>query len=142
MVNTFTCFVAALIFFLGGCNTGISDKSLTFISPDDALYASENDGFSLLGASKPTVIVDSRQHFDYAKSHIADSISMPYGWLNLHVWRLDDVGTIIVMGETYNDSASIAMSKSLLEMGFADVKTLQGGFEAWENAGKPVITKE
>ena len=142
MVNTFTCIVASLVFFLAGCNTGISDNSLSFISPDDALIATESDGFSLLGKSKQTVIVDARQRFDYTKKHIADSMSIPYGWLYLHVWRLDDVGMIIVTGETYNDSVAIAMSKSLLDLGFTDVKTLRGGVVAWEGAGKPMAAKE
>ncbi|MGY8753238.1 MAG: rhodanese-like domain-containing protein, partial [Phycisphaerales bacterium] len=66
----------------------------------------------------------------------------PYGQLKSQAWRLDDVGTIIVCGKTYNDSVAIAMSKTLLTMGFKDVRTIRGGLKAWEKSGKPVNTLE
>ena len=57
------------------------------------------------------------------------------------ITQLDDAGIIIVSGETYNDPVAIAMSKTLMELGFKDVKTLRGGIMGWEDAGEPVITK-
>ena len=125
-----------------GCGAGISDKSLSYISPSDAEVVWQEDNSSLLGPDLKTVLVDPRPTWAYRKMHIPQSINIPFGQLKTQVWRLDDVGTILVCGTTYNDSVAIAMSKTLLSMGFKDVKTVRGGLKGWEKAGKPMETLE
>ena len=49
---------------------------------------------------------------------------------------LDDAGIIIVSGETYNDSVSVAMSKALITMGFKDVKNPSWGDHGLGRCGR------
>lgn len=100
------------------------------------------EGKSNLLGIKTVKIVDSRQVWDFDKSHIKGSINIPFGWLRLLSGELEDVTTIIVSGETYNDYVSIAMSKELISMGFTDVRTLRGGLVGWGDAGESIETNE
>ncbi len=134
------CFLYLLL--LGGCNAGISDKNLSFISPEDAAISLRDGSSNLLGPKLQTMLIDPRTTWDFRKAHIPNSINIPYGRLNSQVWLLDDAGTIIVCGSTYNDSIAIAMSKTLLTLGFKDVKTVRGGIKGWERAGEPIATLE
>ncbi len=134
--------VAVLVFFLTACGSGISDKNLSYIDREVASLLIEGNTDTSPEITATTVLVDSRQSWEFRKSHIPNSINIPFGRLRVQAWRLDNVKTIIVSGETQNDSVSIAMSKALLSMGFTDVKTLRGGFNGWEKAGKPIETVE
>ncbi len=128
--------------FLFGCNSGISDKNLSYVSPNDAAVLMREGSGSLLGPGGTTIMVDPRPTWVYRKSHISGSINIPFGRLHIQSWRLDDAGIIIVAGETYNDSVAIAMSKELISQGFTDVRTLRGGLTGWDDAGEPVETRE
>jgi rhodanese-related sulfurtransferase len=155
MVNTLRPYVTCTILkifgiivlgcFLGcfsGCDSGISDKNITYIMPRDAAVMMREGKSTLLGPRAATVLVDPRPSWSYLKSHIPGSINIPFGRLYLQSWQLDHAGVIIVSGETYNDSVSIAMSKALMQLGFTDVKTLRGGLVGWDDAGEVVETAE
>jgi rhodanese-related sulfurtransferase len=140
--NYFTVLVFLCLSLLGGCGSGISDKNLTFISPEDAAISMQEGSGNLLGPKLQTMLVDPRATWAFQKAHIPSSINIPYGRLHSQVWLLDDAGTIIVCGDTYNDSIAIAMSKTLISLGFNDVKTIRGGLRGWEKAGELVETLE
>ena len=142
MVITLRPFVACIVLLIIGCDSGISDKNLSFILPRDAAILMQEDRSTLLGQRASTVVVDSRPTWSYRKSHISESINIPFGRLHLLAWRLEHAGIIIVSGETYNDSVSIAMSKELMTMGFKDVKTLRGGLVGWAEADESIETAE
>ncbi len=138
------CISASLCLLGGvaGCDSGISDKNLSFIMPQDAALMMREGKSTLIGPSGATVVVDPRPTWSYRKSHIPGSINIPFGRLSFLSWRLDQAGIIIVSGETYNDSVAIAMSKELITMGFTDVKTLRGGLVGWGDAGESIETAE
>ena len=142
MVNIFRLFVACFFLLPQGCDSGISDRNLSYIMPRDAAILLQEGKSNLLGPNSSVVIVDPRPTWEYRKSHIPLSINIPYGRLHIQSWRLKDVGIIIVSGDTYNDSVAIAMSKTLIGMDFADVKTLRGGLVGWGDAGETIETLE
>lgn len=135
-----TLLLCSIIIF--GCDSGISDKNITYVTPHDAAVMMREGKSTLLGPKATTVLVDARTTWSFQKSHIPGSMNIPFGRLYLQAWRLDTAGTIIVSGETYNDSVSIAMSKALLKLGFKDVKTLRGGLMGWDDAGEVIETIE
>ncbi len=125
-----------------GCESGISDKNLRFIDANQAADLMREGESSLLGAINATILVDPRPTWSFRKSHIKNATNIPFGRLYYQAWQLDEAGTIIVAGETYNDPIAVAMSKELIKIGFTDVKTLRGGLTGWEDAGEMVITGE
>ncbi len=110
--------------------------------PDEASVIIEEGERAFLGEQKAVVLVDPRPTWSYRKGHIPQAINIPFGQLKSQMWQLDDAGVIIIAGETYNDAVAFAMSKSLIEHGFNDVRTLRGGLTGWEDAGKPISTNQ
>jgi len=135
-------FLIGLSLTLPGCNSGISDRSLVFVMPDDAAVIIKEGERAFLGDQKAIVLVDPRPTWSYRKGHIPQAINIPFGQLKHQMWQLDDAGIIIIAGETYNDAVALAMSKSLIEHGFKDVRTLRGGLTGWEDAGKPISANQ
>ena len=131
-----------LFSLLVSCNTGISDRSLTFIMPDEFTRLLNDDDNSFLVKQKNVLIVDSRPAWSYRKGHVPKSINIPFGQLKQQMWQIDNAEIIIVVGETYNDAVAIAMSKTLIEYGFKDVRTLQGGITGWEDGENPISVNE
>ena len=110
--------------------------------PDDAAIIIEEGERAFLGDQKAVVLVDPRPTWSYRKGHIPQATNIPFGQLNHQMWQLDDASVIIIAGETYNDAVALAMSKTLIEHGFKDVRTLRGGLTGWEEAGKSISTNQ
>jgi rhodanese-related sulfurtransferase len=142
MVKLLPTFVSAILLFLSGCNAGISDKNLSFVSSSDVGLLMSDGASELFGTELRTILIDCRKLWEYNKAHIPDATSIPFGHLQYKLYELDHAGIIIVSGHTYNDAVAIAMSKALMELGFTEVKTHRGGLTGWEEAGGLVITRE
>ncbi len=83
-------------------------------------------------------IVDIRPSFDFAGGRIPGSVSLPNRSLATRGDQLDKNRKIVFVSEDGGQSASMAqMAHSL---GFVDVANLEGGFDAWLDAGYPVHT--
>ena len=83
-------------------------------------------------------IVDVRAPFDFAGGHIPGAINFPGQSLRTRAPQLKrDRGVLLVSsdGQQSRDICALALS-----MGFADVANIEGGFEAWIEAGYPVHT--
>ena len=142
MVRLFIPFVFGVSLLITGCSIGLSDKSLSYVTPADVSALISNGSGTLLNANIEAVIIDPRPSWSYGQGHILGAINIPFGQLNSRAWKLEDAGVIVVAGETHNDSVAIAMSKRLIKLGFSDVRTLRGGLTGWEDAGNPVVKAE
>ncbi len=142
MVKLFNYFVLIFLVLFGGCSIGLSDKSLTYLTPNGVSMLLEEGVGTLLDADAEVVIVDPRPTWSYGQGHIPGSLNIPFGQLHAQLWKLEGAGVIVVAGETHNDSVAIAMSKRLIKLGFSDVKTLRGGLTGWEDAGNSVVSAE
>ena len=100
----------------------------------------EKRGVLGVGRNKGGVWVDPRGPDTFATGHIPGAINMPYETVRDDYNRLGDWSVIIVYGRDYNDPIARAMSKTLLELGFKDVRTLHGGLRAWQEAGNELAT--
>lgn len=121
-----------------GCGSNsTSDKVLSFVSPaqGEELVGGKRD---LLGRSAKAAWVDARSAQAYKAGHIPGAINLPYEDVNRDHHQLKPYDTIIVYGETYNDARANGMSKTLRELGYKDVRTLNGGIQAWKAEGNDV----
>ena len=133
-------FITLLIgtLLLAGCAKEYSDADLVLLSVHEADLVMATPESSLFSTPKPNAYVDPRTIEKYATGHIPGAISLPYRQIAEDWEDLQGYGVIIVYGSSYNDPLAEAMSKSLMEYGIAEVRTLRGGLEAWINAGQPV----
>ena len=83
------------------------------------------------------VIVDVRDEACYDDGHIPGAINIPLKELGYKLYTLDKTKDIIVYCTTGRKS-NVAR-QILLNAGFKDVYTLEGGIEAWDN---PIETSD
>ena len=120
---------------LNGCSKEYSDADLVFVTPDEGKALMGKQESSLFSEPEDNIWVDPRRSEFYIAGHIPGALSMPYKSIATDWTNLEGYGVVVVYGQTYNDPLAEAMSKTLMEYGIKDVRTLKGGIDAWTRAG-------
>ena len=88
----------------------------------------------LLQEQPDTVLVDCREHNEFALGHIPGALFIPRGVLEQNIERtVPRDRKVIVYCASGNRSALAA--DVLLQMGYEDVASLAGGIRGWVDAG-------
>lgn len=90
---------------------------------------------------KADVIIDIREPAEYAAGHIKDAILLPRGVLEFKIANLPAMhgaDTQIVLYCQSSGRAALA-AQSLAMLGYQQVLSIAGGFDAWLAADMPVI---
>lgn len=87
--------------------------------------------------TKAAVLIDVREKEEYRRGHIPRALHLPRGMIELEIERrAPDVSVeIIVYCAGGNRSALVA--ENLQRMGYTNVRSVAGGFNAWLEAGFP-----
>ena len=94
-----------------------------------------------------TLLLDIQEPDEYARGHIPGAIHVPRGMLEFQIMKtLEHIGVrasasdadMVLYCGTGGRSALAA--KSLDDMGFRNVRSMDGGIVAWNEAGLPVDT--
>jgi len=123
-----------------------------FVSPDD------------FGEIKPRVVVDVRDPEEYTEAHIPGAVNLPVDAFLIAVdsvpFHMPEFDTLVerisALGVRQKESVLIYSSAKLTyhylnvaalymvlkHLGFKKVYVLNGGFEAWKEAGKPVSDRK
>jgi rhodanese-related sulfurtransferase len=136
-IRTLT-FLLIMISALWGCSHEYSDADLVFVNVSEGRKIISHPEGSLFKEAKPNAWIDPRRVELYSSGHIPGAINLPFKNVAVEWEDLEGYGVVIVYGKTYNDPIADAMSKSLMEYGIHEVRTLRGGIEAWIKAGYPV----
>ena len=86
------------------------------------------------------VLIDVRDDLEYAAGHIPGAVHMSRGMLEFKMSlnpALQSLDLKVVLYCRTSGRAALAAA-SLQEMGYLNIKSIAGGFEAWNAAGKPV----
>ena len=122
-----------------GCSSKTSDRSLVFVEPAEAeVLLRGKRGVLGLGGEARGAWVDPRSRIDYLDGRIPGALNIPFEDLRSEYGRLEGYDVLIVYGDDYNSPVALAASKTLIELGFKDVRTLRGGLRAWEAAGNTI----
>lgn len=83
-------------------------------------------------------VIDVREPVEYAAGHLPESRNIPAGELLERVGEIEKLkdGPVILLCQSGVRSASAC--PKLAKLGFARVHTLDGGIEAWVQAGLPI----
>ncbi|MHB8613034.1 MAG: rhodanese-like domain-containing protein [Candidatus Dormibacteraceae bacterium] len=93
---------------------------------------------ALLLSPDPPVIVDVRQHGEFATGHIAGALSLPLiGAFRLPGPVLEATEVLVVCASGHR---SIAGALRLRKMGVGRVRSIRGGTAAWRAEGLPLQT--
>lgn len=104
------------------------------ISPDEA------DSRITAGA----VVIDVREPDELADGHLPDAVHIPRGFLEFKAPQheaLTEPDCPIVVYCKGGGRAALA-ADSLQSLGYTDVTSIQGGYGAWLEAGKPIEVPE
>jgi rhodanese-related sulfurtransferase len=87
------------------------------------------------------LLVDVRESEEYRTSHIPGAINISRGMLEFKFSNdpaLENRNMRIVCYCKTSGRAALS-AKALQEMGYRHVQSVEGGFDAWQDAGKPVV---
>lgn len=90
------------------------------------------------------ILLDVREADEYASGHIPGAIHMSRGMLEFKLSgnpALSARDLKIVLYCKTSGRAALA-AKALHEMGYQDVQSISGGFDAWSEAGNPTAKPE
>lgn len=122
-----------------GCETKTSDRDLAMVAASEVeALLGPREAVLGIGGSEGGVLVDARSASEYRAGHIPGAVSIPYGSVQQRHGELVGYSVVIVYGDDYNSPIALGMSKTLIELGLPDVRTLRGGLRAWEDSGRPV----
>ena len=118
-----------------------TDKDIDYINSVEAqeLVQGKKKLLGIAGTSK-AVWLDPRTPAEFRAEHIPGAINLPYEDLSEEYTTLKEYDILIVYGKDYNDPVADGYSKSLIELGHHNVRTLNGGLRAWKADGNPVET--
>lgn len=87
------------------------------------------------------ILIDVRETDEYQAGHLAGAINIPRGILEFKLSNSQELISrdlnIVLYCKTSGRAALAA--QTMQEMGYLSVKSIMGGFDAWQAAGKPVI---
>jgi len=120
---------------LAGCDQGTSDRDVKLLGVTEAQQLVANPTGLFRGGNGEGVWVDPRSRADFADGHIPGAISMPFQEARDRYREVRGYSAVVVYGADYGDPKAVAMSKRLIELGVDNVRVMDGGLEAWRNAG-------
>lgn len=90
------------------------------------------------------VLLDVREADEYVNGHIPGAIHISRGLLEFKLSNDPELSTRSLKIVLYckNSGRAALASKALHEMGYLHVQSIAGGFDAWAEAGNPVVKPE
>ncbi|WP_174874145.1 rhodanese-like domain-containing protein [Vogesella oryzae] len=91
-------------------------------------------------ATDQLLVLDVREPDEYAAGHLAGAVNIPRGLLEFRLSgdpALADVGRKVVVYCKSGGRSAMA-AKVMQDMGYQDVQSMAGGFDAWAAAGLPL----
>jgi rhodanese-related sulfurtransferase len=101
-----------------------------------------DDLFDRINSIKPPLILEIRsaQEFNEADGHIPNSKSIPILELSSNIEDLQPFKDEEIVTICPGGGLSLVAVDILVDAGFKDVKSLQGGLDLWKEKGYPLAT--
>src|SRR5262249_30121487 len=91
-----------------------------------------------LAAGKKPVLLDVREREEFRQGYVPDAVSMPRGFLEMRVEETVPDKSPPVVAYCASGTRSLLAGRILKELGYQDVVSMRGGFNAWKNQGLPI----
>ena len=94
-----------------------------------------------MDAGKPVILVDVRDSAEFDAGHLPKAMNISRGLLEFKIGGTipDKNANIVLYCRT--DARSALAAAVLQEMGYSNVKNMQGAFKAWGEAGYPIYNR-
>lgn len=85
------------------------------------------------------LLLDVREKEEYREGHLAGSLSIPRGFLEIQVeGKIPDKSTPII-AYCAGGTRSLLAAMNLRELGYENITSMTGGYSAWKGAGYPWV---
>ena len=88
-----------------------------------------------LSSDDALVVLDVREKEEFREGHLPDALSIPRGFLEMQVEGKLAEKDKTVIAYCQSGVRSLFAAKVLIDMGYADVRSMSGGYGAWKGAG-------
>ena len=85
------------------------------------------------------LLLDVREKEEYREGHLAGSVSIPRGFLEMRVESAIPEKSRPVIAYCAGGVRSLLAAKAMKEMGFQEVISMSGGYSAWKAAGHQTV---
>jgi rhodanese-related sulfurtransferase len=94
-----------------------------------------------MDAGKPLILLDVRDSAEFDAGHLPKAMNISRGLLEFKIGGMipDKNANIVLYCRT--DARSALATAVLQEMGYSNVKNMQGAFKAWGEAGYPIYNR-
>ncbi|MDK9724682.1 MAG: rhodanese-like domain-containing protein [Sterolibacteriaceae bacterium MAG5] len=90
------------------------------------------------------VIIDVREYDEFAAGHLPGAVNIPRGVLEFKIGMVPECankeGAFLLYCRTSGRAALSAVQ--LQKIGYSNIQSMNGGFEAWNNEGRPTEKPE
>lgn len=94
-----------------------------------------------LDAGEPVVLLDVRNHDEYAYCRLPDGVLIPLGELAGRVEEVEAPDGALVVVYCHHGVRSLSGAAILAHAGFTDVASLSGGIDAWSVQIDPTVPR-
>ncbi|MFN8545660.1 MAG: molybdopterin-synthase adenylyltransferase MoeB [Candidatus Binatia bacterium] len=84
------------------------------------------------------ILLDVREREEYRQGYLPGAVSLPRGFLEMRVEETVTDKTTPIVAYCAGGTRSLLAGRVLVELGYADVVSMRGGFTAWKNQGLPI----
>lgn len=88
------------------------------------------------------LLIDVREREDWEQGHAPGAVHLPRGTIELEIEEKAPALETPIICHCGGGSRSALVAESLQRMGYTNVKSLAGGFQAWQQAGLPVAVAQ
>jgi len=101
--------------------------------------ASTNQLFEEMQKGSEVYVIDVREQDEFERGHIPDAQFIPRGFLELRIENTIPDHSVAIYLYCGGGNRSALAARSLQEMGYTNVYSLEGGFSQWQRESKPII---
>ena len=94
-----------------------------------------------MDASKEFVLLDVRDPDEYAAGHLPKAVNISRGKLEFMIGRLYPTKNTEMVLYCRTGARSALCTKTLMDMGYTNVKNLNGAFKAWRESGHSIYNR-
>ncbi len=91
----------------------------------------------LAGGTKP-VLLDVREKEEFRQGYLPGAVSIPRGFLEMRVEEAVPDKETPIVAYCASGARSLLAGRILKELGYRDVTSMRGGYNAWKNQGLPI----
>lgn len=95
--------------------------------------------FAAFPAARRPLLIDVREFSEWRAGRAAGAIHLPRGLLEARIEHVARDLAVPIVCYCADGSRSLLAAESLVRLGYLDVRSLAGGFAAWEERGLPVV---